>query len=451
MSQRAILSLAAALAAAAAFAGRPVARWDVVPGERVAEKLNVGVVAFHEKGASVAFTVDGRAAATVAAPKLNPQTGVVEHFFAFDPKGRKDGPVKIGAKVSAEGAPPYELPEIVLYADCGKTVGSHKTVWVDSVKGNDFATGTEAEPLRTIKQGVKRAGDGGTLLLKPGEYTAKLVGGGKNRSYWTLITTAPGVDRSAVKIQGGKTGTEMLCFRNVELICEVQFGHGFVLQGENGETSVWVDGCRMSSKNGREVGPVVPFAKYRAYVTGGETEDMTSGPNALLVRSHAIRRTSGTTFSGGGMLVVNCVVDDVDPSGSGSQPDFFRANPPFGEWVEDVIMYNVKVSGFKGRTFSFSRMRDGAFVGIDAATESTSLIHSQFMEGMENVVFAGVKAPTDLWQFIEIKRMRTNFVPKDVRMYGVKPLEFKGAETTDGSGGLLIAEEIPAGFPKGEK
>ena len=38
------------------FAARPVARWDVVPHQRVTGVFKAGVVAFHEKGVKVADT-----------------------------------------------------------------------------------------------------------------------------------------------------------------------------------------------------------------------------------------------------------------------------------------------------------------------------------------------------------------------------------------------------------
>ena len=37
----------AALAAGQAYAARPVARWDVVPHQRISGVFNAGVVAFH--------------------------------------------------------------------------------------------------------------------------------------------------------------------------------------------------------------------------------------------------------------------------------------------------------------------------------------------------------------------------------------------------------------------
>jgi hypothetical protein len=40
-------------------AARPVARWDVVPDQRVSGVFRAGVCAFHEDGVRVAFSLNG--------------------------------------------------------------------------------------------------------------------------------------------------------------------------------------------------------------------------------------------------------------------------------------------------------------------------------------------------------------------------------------------------------
>ena len=46
-----------ALAAASALAARPVARWDVVPDQRVSGTFLAGVCAFHENGVRVRILI----------------------------------------------------------------------------------------------------------------------------------------------------------------------------------------------------------------------------------------------------------------------------------------------------------------------------------------------------------------------------------------------------------
>ena len=51
------LFLFSALFMSLAFGARPVARWDVVPWQRVSGVFNAGVVAFHESGVKVEFAL----------------------------------------------------------------------------------------------------------------------------------------------------------------------------------------------------------------------------------------------------------------------------------------------------------------------------------------------------------------------------------------------------------
>ena len=67
-----------------AYSSSPVARWDVVPYQRVEGRFKVGVVAFHEDGVKVGFAINGKMVAMVAKPDVNPRTGVREFFFEFD-------------------------------------------------------------------------------------------------------------------------------------------------------------------------------------------------------------------------------------------------------------------------------------------------------------------------------------------------------------------------------
>ena len=94
------------LFAASAFAARPIARWDVIPSQRVSGTFKAGVVAFHEKGVKVQFSVNGKQAFTADHPTLNPRTKVWEYVFAFDASKFDDGLVKLGAKAITEGEKP---------------------------------------------------------------------------------------------------------------------------------------------------------------------------------------------------------------------------------------------------------------------------------------------------------------------------------------------------------
>ena len=358
-----LILASAVLLSASLEAARPVARWDVIPYQRVSKNFKAGVVAFHEKGVKVEFTVNGKVVATAEKPEFNGRTKVCEHFFVFEAAKYSDGPVTLGATAITEGEQPYKLQDIVIYANSKKTLGSRKASWVDPVNGNDFAEGTKDAPVKTMKQAVNRAGDGGTVNLMAGDYQAKLIGGGKDRKYWTLIQPAPGVDRAQVRFLGGRTGTDKLHFKNVEFYCNVSDGYGTVIMGESGETSAWFDNCKIYNKPGRLAGSTIPFGnKLKAYVTGGVTTSISSGPHAELVRGHEITSIAGDAFYGSDMLVVNTTVSDIDADGTSTEPDLHRAFAAGQDWVHDVILYNIEATGIKGRAFSGTRFRDSAIV-----------------------------------------------------------------------------------------
>ena len=449
-----IFMLAAAVVASGAlYAVRPVAHWDVIPYQRVSKTFKAGVVAFHEKGVTVDFTVNGKKAASVDRPQFNPRTKVSEHFFVFDASKYKDGPVTVGATATTPGEEPYRLPDIVLYANSKRTLGSRGTCWVDPVNGNDFAEGTKDAPVKYMKQAVNIAGDGGTVYLMPGVYQSKMIGGGVARKYWTLVMPAPGVDRSQVKFASGRTGTDKLHFKNVEMFCNVKSGYGTVVMGESGDTIAWFDNCRFYNKHGRSDGATTPFGnKLRAFVTGGTTENIGTGPFAEIVRGHEISGISGDAFGGSGGLLVNCRVKDVDASGNDLERDFFLAFATGDNWVHDTIVYNCEVSGCNGRAFSGTRFRDSALVNVTVDSCAPSTVHTQFFGPVENVLFVNVAVRNQGWQWMTLRDGRANFVPKDVRLLGVEADGFSGYETDDGSAGLTISPNYDETcFPKGEK
>ncbi len=426
------------------FAARPVVRWDVVPYQRVSETFKVGVVAFHEKGVDVAFTVNGRKAWTAKRPSRNERTGVTEYVFPFDPAKYADGPVTIGATVKSEGEMPYELPALPLYANAGKTLGSSDVVWVDAVNGNEFAHGTKEEPYRSLKQGVQKAGDGGTVYLMAGEYDLKLVGGGLTREYWTLVTTAPGVKAGEVKVAGGRSGTEKLLCRNLDIFCDVDSGEtGAVVYGEGGATMAWFDDCRISNAKGRTGGVVRPFGNdLRAFVTGGETSAMTFGPNAELVRKHVVKDVCGDALYGG-LLAVNVTVSDINPEDSPvNDCSLYQgfAQPP--KWVEDVILYNIRATDCNSRGLVGRQVKNAAFVNIGFSNCGDPSNATHFEAGLENVIFARIRLVNQPWEWLKTKSGREDLRPKDVRLFDVKaPKGFSGYDTTDGSAGLLVSDD----------
>ncbi len=446
--KKGLLVVLIALMAAPLFAGRPIAAWDVVPHQRVTGTFKAGVVAFHDKGVSVEFTINGKKFFVAKEAVLNDRTGVMEFVAPFPASKLSsklgDRGYLLGAKIISGDGASHVLPEIVLYANGGSTLGSEKTVWVDSLKGNEFADGSEASPVKSLAQGVKKAGDGGTVYLKEGSYSLKMLGGGFERKFWTLITLAPGVDRSKVEVLAGRPGTDKLRFKDLDLTCSVSDGeYGAIVMGEGAKSVAWFENCTFSNTLGRESGQSSPFGnKLMAYVTGGATTGMSTGPVASLLRGHKVSSVACKAFPGSDSLIVNCVAEDVVPVEGGVSSDFMSVVPmPPRKWAENLIVYGVKGSGLECQIFNIQRLRDSAFVNVsftDVAHGNT--VASSASDEMENVIFSKFSLPKQTWRWRYSKSGRGDFKPSGVVVKNSEFGAMEGFEVHDGSKGLELRD-----------
>jgi len=447
MMMKAVVSVAAFLFVFSAAAARPVARWDTVPYQFATGVLDVGVAAFHEKGVSVEFFVNGEKKFTAGERVRNRQSGIREFVFPFDASEYPDGPVEITAKALTPGEDPCELGKIVIYANSGKSLGTRKVVWADYANGNDFSPGTKSEPVRTLKRAVQKCGDGGVVLLKPGVYPSRMIGGGLSRRYWTMVMAAPGSKPGSVKLRPGRTGTDKLLFRNVVFECDVLDGYGTAVLGEDGSTSAWFDNCVFRNAHGRYAGETTPFGgRLTAYVTGGVTEDMTDGPGAVLIRSHKVRRIARNAFTPpeSGALVCDCTVEDLAPPDKVHEACLVKASGAGDGFVENLIVWSVKASKLRSHVFFGARWRDSAVVGLHAEPDEAPLVVTQFAGDMENVVFADVSTGSQTWQWVSPKNKTNMFRPKAVRLFSVKTAGMSGYDApAEGDGALLISETVP--------
>lgn len=445
MTGRAICLCGMLTAGGAVMAARPVAQWDVVPYQRVAGVFEAGVVAFHEKGLKVEFAVNGKPAFTAEAPVLNPRTKVWEYVFALDAAKCATGPISLTARAVTPEGEACELPALPLFADAGKSLGSPRTVWVDAKNGNDYAEGTAEAPLQTLRGAIAKVGDGGTVYLRPGRYTAVRLGGAAVRRYWTLVSSAPGVRREQVLIAGGRMGTDKLHFRSVVLYCSIELGgFGSVLLGENGRTSCWVEDCRMLNRKGNAARDARPFGGgLVAYVTGGSTERLGQGPDARLVRGHAVRGVSGVAFGTDTGLIVNCRVTGLAAVAGGDTACFLLSHETDPKWVHDLVVYNVVGTDCDAHGFYGEQIRDAAFVNVSfRAQKSEGALHtrSQYGGNLNNVLLAHLTVEGQPWNWHEGRPGKPGaFLPADVRMINCRfGAAMSLARPADGSKGLLL-------------
>ena len=412
---------------AAVHAARPVARWDVIPDQRIDGVFRAGVCAFHEEGVQVAFSLNGKAVGVAREPTLNPRTKVWEFVFPVDTAKLPDGPIVLGARAAVPGHDDeaYDLPDLPLYANGKGTLSVPDIVWADAVNGDDANPGTEAQPMRTLAAAVRKTPSGGTVRLKAGVYIPQGLGGG-NRPYWTTIEAAPGVPRDDVEIGPGRPSTNRLRFRGITLFCEAEKGYFPILSGDNGHTCVWLDDCKAWNKKGRWAANANTFGnRYIAYVTGGVTTEMMNGPGATLIRDHLVQKIGSDVWTGSSKLVVNCRCEGVDEGNTGAHPDFHQSHAPEPNWVEDVILYNVSGFDCKCQGLFGARLRNSAFVNILFERTPNNYFLSQYSGPMENVLFAHITLVGQNWLW------RNGYTPKDVRMLncilpsmGGKPEEY---------------------------
>lgn len=425
------------------FAARPVARWDVVPDQRVSGVFHAGVCAFHDDGVAVEFLLNGKSAHVAKAPTLNPRTKVWEYVFPVDTAQLPDGPITLGARAHSLGKDreTYELPDLPLFANGHGTLTVRDVVWVDATNGVDTAAGTREAPLKTLRAAIQKVPVGGTVCLLPGEYSAGGLGNSWNRPYWTTITAAPGVPREAVQIAGGRPGVERLRFHGVTLYCDADKGYAPILAGEQGRTRVLLDDCVCLNRKGRWAANANVFGnRYVAYVLGGVTTELTNGPGGEIIRDHTVEKIASDVWTGSDRLVVNSTCRDVDGGNTGAHPDFHQSHAVPPGWVHDVILYNVTGYNCRCQGLFGGRLRDSAFVNVlmERVDDPKCYFLSQYSGPMENVLFANVTLIHQSWLW------RGNFQPKDVRVYNCSMHGMSSHQTDlffDGSGtnGLTVA------------
>lgn len=417
-----VLTLATSVVAQDVATGEPsvaaqgtaaIAAWDVVPYQVIDTPFTVGVVAFHETGCRVDFAVvqpptetgasDGAVTQRehVKQATLNERTGVWEYHINIDPTGLEDGPFAVLATAvpMGEGCASSPLAPLPLLANANGSLNPEKPVWADCDQGDDeTGDGSEARPLKTIRQALENADDGGTVYLKAGKnYSSNRLGGGKTRTYWTTIAAAPGVKREDVEIGPGRPGCEKLRFKSVTLYSDPpNRKYNTILSGENGSTIVWLDDCRMYNRKGRWDGGGVVFGnRYVAYVTGGITTEMDNGPGALLLRNHKIHKITSDALTSA-RTAINCEVRDIDRGPTDAHPDWHQSYTGGGDKYKTCILYNCSGVNCISQGFFGHNLKDSAFVNC-IFHRPPGIGYSQYSGHMDHVLWLHCTVPTQTW------------------------------------------------------
>lgn len=439
--------------------GTPViAAWDVVPYQVIDKPFTVGVVAFHETGCEVEFSYFvGQAPAPevppqkvsyrAQTPKFNERTGVWEFQTTIDPTGLPDGPVDVWAAAEPLGEKQETvIGTVTLYANAGGTLKFNPPVWADCDKGDDeTGEGTQEKPFKTIKAALARAGDGGTVYLKAGKgYSAQALGGGKKRDYWTTITAAPGVARDDVEIGPGRPGTDKLLFKGVTLYADPpKRGYNTILAGENGDTIVWVDDCKMYNKKGRWGGGGNAFGnRYVGYVTGGITTEMDNGPGAVLLRNHKIIKITSDALTSA-RTAINVEVRDINPGTTGAHPDWHQSYTGGKDNYKTCIIYNCSGFDCLSQGFFGHNLKDSAFVNC-IFHRPPGIGYSQYSGHMDHVLWVHCTVPTQTWLWRGTLRGTNCYVLNSIFA------DMKEAQGGDASGFVIDGNHFIRGKPMGD-
>lgn len=342
----------------------PIARWDVVPHQRIdrGETFNCGVIAFSKNGIShITFSVGG-GRREVASIRMNDRTGVHEYWtpIAADDFA-EDGPVEIEATAHGNDGGRRSLDPLRLVVNPRGTL-PRPEAWVDAERGDDKGgeVSKPRRPFRTIGRAMdsirlwmKAHGhgdraDGGLIRLRPGNHA--MSNGGIWREIrtvdeWVTITRDTDGTRADTVIDryGGVLQTHLLKLEGVTVRSSGENEH--VLRGtpKYKGMNVWVHDCSLhgAGRNLRGSHPI-HHGGFTTWTTDSYLTDLTSAVGGdPLARGLRIERISDDV-SRHCPLLVNCVARDVDPGMTYAHSDTWQTW--FPDHPNNTIVYNVRVT-----------------------------------------------------------------------------------------------------------
>ncbi|MCB9866871.1 MAG: hypothetical protein H6816_09600 [Phycisphaerales bacterium] len=335
----------------------PIARWDVVPRQRInaGETLNCGVVAFSKAGIDrVRFSISGAgytgpSPIDVTVMTLNPRVNVWEYWIPISASDfTADGLVTIQATVigndggvrDATTIPGTGLEPLELFIN---RYGSRpaNVAWVD-VAGNDasgavnnpnrpFARiSTAMQALATYQNGNA---DGALVRLRPGAHEADNGGiflgeTAATEHEWITITNDPAVGGSAAntaidrKADSSLT-SDWLAVRGLTLSGAAIINGGSSSDPDLRKRRVWLKDCIIIG--GPESRPfpvgsnwIGPHYYTECFITG-QRRASGNGQNQRLMRNLTITENREDVFQAV-PCGINIFVDGVDP-GDGPNPE----------------------------------------------------------------------------------------------------------------------------------
>jgi len=362
----------------------PVARWDVVPRQRInaGETFNAGVIAFSKHGIrEVQVHISGQGY-TGQNPKIartmtyNDQVKVWEYWVPISASEfTSDGMITMEAVVIGNDGgirdknttPGNGLEALTMLVNPRGSLPSNVT-YVDASSGNDGngAVNNPQRPFRSIAKAMQAIAtfqggnaDGGTVRLRPGDHVADgdANWGTVNARVvdeWITITHDPaaGGNVGNTRIVGVDNG--YLCAFRLKVAGLTLMAPG-IINGGNSEDSgrnsrsIWLKDCEIRGGSGDFPFPVGSGWRGPHYYTECNIRDQRrasgNGQNHRLMRNLTMVRTREDCFQSV-PFGVNIFIDGVDP-GAGSNPehaDVIQGPPALsaeGAFAHNWIWYNV--------------------------------------------------------------------------------------------------------------
>lgn len=338
----------------------PVARFDMVPYQRIehGSSLKIGVVAFSKPGIQkVEFSATGQGYSggtkTVTQMSLNDTSGVWEYWTTFSgSEFTGNGSITITALVTDKQNNTRNLT-LPMFA-YGASAFSPVKIWIDSVGGNNStcAVNNEAAPCKTFATAmtkIKAANggncDGAIIYLQEGIYPTEGIGI-TSSAQWLTITKDPDADRSKVVITGGSSRFYSGYVKFDSVTMQSLGASAYVISSP---TRLWTNNCRKMGY-GRWTSNSNPIQFSNPdyhWSTNDYTYDVDFAyQRAALVRGATIDTVGNDTFQNTRMVVNSTMTNSDHGTNYSTHNDgyqFFNTNadsPP----ADNRIVYNYKAT-----------------------------------------------------------------------------------------------------------
>lgn len=366
----------------------PIARWDVVPYQRVhnGETFNVGVIAFSKGGINrVEITVTGQGYSgknplVSNAMTYNSRTDVYEYWVGLKASDfATNGPITLQAVVYGDDGGRRNLESLPLVVNATGGLPQPKA-WV-SKTGSD-STGSvnnKSQPFLSVGAAVNAIqktnggkSDGGIIYLMSGTYN---LGNGSpsTTNEWLTITRDPGAtkENTIINASGTVKNTKLLKIDGVTVKSRGSSQYVFIL---GSPTNLWVNDSNLIG-SGRWIvntNPIHFNSDTGHYSTNNYIFDADYAfRRATLVRGVDMEQIGNDAFENTG-FVVNCTLDDLSNGPNPSwHADAFQTHTSGVPPPNNRIVYNYKATNVH---------YEGIFMRSDAGLAANNAFVNVFIE-----------------------------------------------------------------------